>query len=145
MHGAETDTAETTGLRERARSPPLILTKLHPPPDREQMVARDRLIERLRIGAGARLTVVAAPAGSGKTTLLGMWRTLEADRRPVAWVTLDDGDNDPVVLWLHVLEALRRVRPGTAAPAAPDSVGASRIVEVVLPRLVNDLTARGDV
>src|SRR5690349_20722577 len=91
--------------------PRLLLTKLHPPPRREQTVVRDRLVQRLRPRMGVKLTVVAAPAGCGKTTLLGAWREAEASLRPVAWVTVDEGDNDPVVLWSHVLEALRRVCP----------------------------------
>ena len=77
----------------------------------EQTVARDRLVERLRPGPGSKLTLVAAPAGCGKTTLLGNWRELEEASRPVAWLSLDEGDNDPVVLWSYVLAALRGVCP----------------------------------
>jgi LuxR family transcriptional regulator, maltose regulon positive regulatory protein len=44
-----------------------------------------------------RLSLVACPAGFGKTTLLAAWREVEAVRRPVAWLTVDEGDNDPVV------------------------------------------------
>ena len=54
---------------------------------------------------------MAAPAGCGKTTLLGTWRELEQTARPVAWLSLDEGDNDPVVLWSYVLAALRGVCP----------------------------------
>jgi LuxR family maltose regulon positive regulatory protein len=125
-----------------ARSPALLMTKLHPPPSREQTVARERLVERLRPRDGVKLTVIAAPAGCGKTTLLGMWRDVEATVRPVAWVTLDEGDNDPVVLWSHVLEALRRVCPGVG-PSLPALVRAPSL-EVVLRELVNDLAEQGD-
>src|SRR5207247_8264775 len=104
-------TSASTLQRMPAGLPALLMTKLHPPPSREQTVARERLVERLRPGDGVKLTVIAAPAGCGKTTLLGMWRDVEATVRPVAWVTLDEGDNDPVVLWSHLLEALRRVCP----------------------------------
>ena len=48
------------------------------------------------VGA-ARLTLVACPAGFGKSTLLAAWRETELRTRPVAWVTLDEGDNDAVV------------------------------------------------
>jgi LuxR family maltose regulon positive regulatory protein len=125
-------------------APALLLTKLHPPPVREQTVGRERLIERLRPRAGVKLAVVAAPAGCGKTTLLAAWRDAEARNRPVAWVTLDQGDNDPVVLWSHVLEALRRVCPGVQAHA-PNLGGGTRVTEVVLPRLVNELTEQGEI
>ena len=129
-----------------AEKPPpgLLLTKLHPPPTRNQNVRRDRLLERLRPEEGVKLAVVAAPAGSGKTTLLATWREAEAERRPVGWVSLDEGDNDPVVLWSHVLEALRRVYPELETPRRPELVGASLIMDAVLPDLVNELTEHGD-
>ena len=136
--------AETTGLRTKRLAPPLLTTKLHPPPGRAQTVARDRLVERLHAGPGTKLTVVAAPAGYGKTTLLGAWREAEARRRPVAWVTLDDRDNDPVVLWSYALEALRRVCPELKVRLSPETVGPARNLELVLPQLVNELTALGD-
>jgi LuxR family maltose regulon positive regulatory protein len=133
-----------TTRREPVRSPLLLVTKLHPPVSREQTVARERLVRLLRPGPGVKLTVVAAPAGSGKTTLLGMWRDAESAARPVAWLTLDEGDNDPVVLWSHLLEALRRVNPeiGRSVPAPGN---ASRAVDVVVRELVNDLAEREDV
>jgi LuxR family maltose regulon positive regulatory protein len=134
-----------TQAREPAAAPLLLMTKLHPPPRREHTVDRDRLVERLRAPPGIKLTVVAAPAGCGKSTLLGTWRELEESARPVAWLTLDDGDNDPVVLWSYVLAALRRVRPGLGNGVSPGLVSVARIVDVVLPRLVNDLAEQGDV
>jgi LuxR family transcriptional regulator, maltose regulon positive regulatory protein len=137
--------SKPAGLRETFASPPLVVTKLHPPVAREQNVVRDRLMELLRPQPGVKLTVVAAPAGSGKTTLLGMWRDAEATVRPVAWVTLDEGDNDPVVLWMHVLEALRQVCPAVGDTTSPEQVGAARIAEVLLPQLVNHLSENGDV
>src|SRR5262249_28676003 len=123
----------------------LLMTKLHPPPARKQTVSRDRLLERLRTGPGTKLTLVAAPVGSGKTTLLGMWReSEEAAARPVAWLTLDEGDNDPVVLWSYVIAALRSACPALDMPLSPELVGPSRIVSVALPELVNALTAIGE-
>jgi ATP/maltotriose-dependent transcriptional regulator MalT len=131
--------------REQLSAPPVLLTKLHPPALRNQTVARGRLLERLRPDRGVRLIVVAAPAGSGKTTLLGTWRELEAERRSIAWVSLDDGDNDPVVFWSHVVEALRRACPTLETPRRPELVGAAHIMDDVLPDLVNRLTEEGDV
>ena len=125
-------------------TPGLLLTKLHPPPSRNQNVRRDRLLERLRPEDGVKLVVVAAPAGSGKSTLLATWREAEAARRPMGWVSIDEADNDPVVLWSHVLEALRRVCPDLEAPRPPELVGARRIVDSVLPDLVNGLSEQGD-
>jgi len=136
------------GDQERAGGPlksGLLLTKLYAPAPREQMVARDRLLERLRPRADAKLTLVAAPAGCGKTTLLAAWYEDEARRRPVAWVTVDDGDNDAVVFWCHILEALRRVRPELAVSPRPQVAGSAGIVSAVLPSLVNELVELGDV
>jgi LuxR family maltose regulon positive regulatory protein len=132
--------------RTAPQSRPLLMTKLHPPPPRDQTVPRDRLLERLHTGPGTKLTLVAAPAGSGKTTLLGMWREAEeAASRPVAWLTLDEGDNDPVVLWSYVIAALRGACPELDMPLSPELVGPSRIVNGALPELVNALTAVGEV
>jgi LuxR family transcriptional regulator, maltose regulon positive regulatory protein len=97
----------------RLDAPILLVTKLHPPSVPAQTVVRERLFDRLRDGRGLKLSLVACPAGFGKSTLLAAWREREARDRPVAWVTLDEGDNDPVVLWSHVIEALGRVCPGS--------------------------------
>ena len=125
--------------------PVLIATKLHPPAVRDQVVARERLAEPLRAGSGLGLSLVACPAGYGKTTLLAEWQEAEAARKPVAWLTLDEGDNDPVVLWSYVLEALRRACPAISLPVSPQMVGAASIVDMVLPRLVNQLDDLGEV
>ncbi len=138
------DMIQTTRPREPVRSPSLLLTKLHPPVLRDQTVVRERLVESLRRSAGVKLTVVAAPAGSGKTTLLGMWRDAEKAARPVAWLTVDEGDNDPVVLWLHIVEALRRVHSAIGR-SAPASVSAPRVRDAVVRRLVNELSQQDDV
>lgn len=124
---------------------PLLVTKLHPPARRDQTVTRNRLVERLRAEPGVKLTVVAAPAGSGKTTLLGAWREIESETHPVAWLTLDEGDNDPVVLWAYLLAALRSVIPTLELRSAPEVVGAAGITDSVLPELINELAAVGDV
>src|SRR5262245_1582958 len=111
-----------TDTPERARGPLLLMTKLHPPPRREHTIARARLVERLRAPPGVKLTVVAAPAGYGKSTLLGAWHELEERATPTAWLTLDEGDNDPVVLWSYVLATLRRACPGLGESVSPELV-----------------------
>jgi LuxR family maltose regulon positive regulatory protein len=106
----------------------LLVTKLHPPVVSAQTVARERLFERL--DERRRVTLVACPAGFGKSTLLAAWR--ERREPGAAWVTLDESDDDPAVLWAHVAAAL-----DIALPIAP-------LREVVLPRLVNELAQRED-
>src|SRR5271165_6086413 len=132
------------GMHDGAGRPVLITTKLRPTTLRDGMIARERLLERLRGGSDRRLTLVACPAGFGKTTLLAAWREIEASRKPVAWLTLDEGDDDPVVLWSYVIEALRRVCPALSLPASPQLAGAASIVPTVLPRLVNELDDLGE-
>jgi ATP/maltotriose-dependent transcriptional regulator MalT len=90
------------------------------------------------------LTALIAPAGSGKTTLLGTWLEIQAARRPVAWVSLDEGDNDAGVLWSHVLESLRRVCPALHVSREPETVDAARMIDAFLPDLVNGLTEQDD-
>ena len=125
--------------------PMLIATKMHPPAIRDQVVPRERLLDRLRAGSDLMLTLVICPAGFGKTTLLAAWYQAETARKPVAWLTLDEGDDDPVVLWSYVTEALRQVCPAVSRPAAPLTAGAASVTDVVLPRLVNELTDQGEV
>jgi LuxR family transcriptional regulator, maltose regulon positive regulatory protein len=124
--------------------PTLVETKLRPPSVREQSIPRERLLERLRSGSGRALTLVACPAGFGKSTLLAAWCASEAERKPVAWLTLDKGDNDPVVLWSHAIEAIRRANPDLARSASAPPVAAP-VVELVLPRLVNELADQGEI
>ncbi len=136
------DSAAGDGVRQGMDQPILVGTKLHPPPVRKLAIPRERLLERLRSGSDRRLTLVACPAGFGKTTLLAAWREAEAERKAVAWLTLDEGDDDPVVLWTHAIEALRRASPAAARPA---QAVVAPVADVVLPRLVNELDGQGEI
>jgi LuxR family maltose regulon positive regulatory protein len=137
-----TQEAEPTPGRQDA--PILLATKLHPPVVPTQIVPRERLFARLDEGRGRRLSLVACPAGFGKSTLLAAWREASAGERPMAWVTLDEGDNDVVVLWSHVLEALGQACPGLEAAPLQALVPVAPLAEVVLPRLVNELVQQGE-
>ena len=125
-----------------ARPPPLLATKLRPPAGREQTLLRVRLVKRLQAPAGTKLTALAAPAGYGKTTLLGAWREL-TPQQPIAWLTVDEGDNDPVVLWSYVTAALVEACPGLEVRAMPEHVDVATIVDAVLPEVINALAAFG--
>jgi LuxR family maltose regulon positive regulatory protein len=129
----------------RPESPPLLVTKLRPPPVQDQTVARDRLVAELRAGSDAKLTLLAAPAGYGKTTLLAMWRELEEATKPVAWLTVDDGDNEPALFWSYVVGALHRVCPRLGASLSPEMVGSPPLVDTLLPELVNALVGAGEI
>ena len=127
----------------RPPGPILLRTKLSPPPVRAGLVPRARLDGLLETGAKGRLCLVNAPAGSGKTTLLGQWWRADHGARRVAWLSLDDGDDDPVRFWSYVIEALRVVEPGFGegqltllqGPGAADV-----LTQVILPELLNELT-----
>jgi LuxR family maltose regulon positive regulatory protein len=117
-------------------------TKLTAPRVRDETVRRDRLLRRLDATSTRPLTLVACPAGFGKSSLLASWYDDEAARRPVAWLTLDKADNDPVVLWSYLLEALRRACPTMDESIFRAAVVAPMIVDVLLPRLVNALATQ---
>ena len=126
-------------------SPILVETKLFPPRPAGPALARERLLEMLRHGSGGhRLTLIAAPAGYGKTLLLSGWVETEKER-PVAWVSLDDRDDDPVVLWGHIIEALRRVSAGPCRELSPAAARSVPLVETGISRLVNALAGEAEI
>jgi LuxR family maltose regulon positive regulatory protein len=88
---------------------PLLSTKLYVPSPRPNLVPRARLIERLDEGLrlGRKLSLVSAPAGFGKTTLVSAWAA-NCDR-PVAWLSLDERDNDAARFLAYLAAALRSV------------------------------------
>lgn len=92
-------------------APPNPATKFRPPRRRTQ-VLRPRLIKRLRAEGRRRLTVIHAPTGYGKTTLAVQWAAeLARDGVKVAWLAVDDNDNNPVWFLTNLLEAIRRANP----------------------------------
>jgi len=91
----------------------LMAGKVHGQDPRSEWVPRQRLVRRLAAD-DAKLTVVHAPAGSGKTIAVAQWRAAEILHRAFAWVSLDPGDNDPVVLWSHIVSSLQRACPRLA-------------------------------
>ena len=113
-----------------------------PVPRPEQLVRRP-LLELLRNALGFKVSVMSAPTGYGKTTLLAHWRQVEKAEVSFAWVSLDEQDNDPIRLWRHIVEALRRVVPDEENFGSDVLVGMSavgqRFVGVTLPTLINEL------
>ncbi|MFS0722390.1 LuxR C-terminal-related transcriptional regulator [Paenibacillus sp. 1P07SE] len=86
---------------------PLLTTKLHIPPARSNAVARTDLFRRLDEGRLRKVTLISAPAGYGKTTLVSEW--IARGKRPTAWLSLDEADNDPIRFLLHLSEAIKRI------------------------------------
>lgn len=117
----------------------LLGTKLHMPVTRSNLVPRPRLSDRMTVGSLPRVVLVSAPAGFGKTTLLAQWLTpASVTGRRVAWVSLDDGDNDPARLLEHVVAALASVEDLPEAVRLMADGGAPP-AQAVLTSVVNDL------
>jgi LuxR family maltose regulon positive regulatory protein len=120
----------------------LVFTKLRPSQARPNLVARPRLTARLEREASRKLTLISAPAGFGKTTLLVEWlKEREDGDQSVAWVSLDEGDNDPVRFLSYLVAALRRTLGegfGEGVLAVLRSPGPPHM-EAVLGAFVNEL------
>ena len=91
----------------RAHDLDVVESKLRPPGARPGEVSRTALVNRLRVERAAPVVLLVAPAGYGKTTVLAQWAA--RDERPFAWLSLDERDNDPLVLLRHLAATLGRV------------------------------------
>ena len=122
---------------------PVLATKLSIPPLRPKVVLRHRLIERLNEGLYRKLILISAPAGFGKTTLVSEW--VLGCKRPAAWLSLDEGDNDPTRFLTYLVAALQTI-------AATIGEGVSGVLqspqppppEAILTALLNDITTIPD-
>src|SRR5438128_11302347 len=85
----------------------LLTTKFFIPSPSHTLILRPRLTAQLSASLQHKLTLASAPAGFGKTTLLSAWlQSLPPGNPHVAWVSLDEGDNDPLRFWEYTLTAL---------------------------------------
>ncbi|BAH50914.1 serine/threonine-protein kinase [Rhodococcus opacus] len=100
------------GTPRRRRAPPTPATKFRPPTAPKSLVRRARLLETLRAARRRRLVLIHAPAGYGKSTLAAQWRdVLLAGGTAVAWLSVDNDDNNLVWFLAHLIEAIRRAEP----------------------------------
>ncbi len=133
---------------------PLLATKFYCPLPSPNLVPRTRLLTLLNNGLFhgdgflRKLTLVSAPAGYGKTTLISAWLAgTDTSQFPphdskVAWLSLDEGDNDPTLFLAYLITSLKHVE---------DSIGETSLsilqspqpppVQVLLTTLINELTA----
>jgi LuxR family maltose regulon positive regulatory protein len=122
-------------------SAPIMTTKLYIPPLRPKIVPRPRLIERLNEGlsSGRKLTLISAPAGFGKTTLVSEW--IASCGLPVAWLSLDEGDNDPARFISYLVKALQTIQAeiGEGLLAVLRSPQPLQI-ETILTTLLNEIS-----
>jgi len=120
---------------------PILATKLYIPQPPPKVVSRPRLIERLNEGlsSGRKLTLISASAGFGKTTLISEW--VAGCGRTVTWLSLDEGDNDPVRFLSYLVAALQPIKAGIGdgslsvlqSPQPPQ-------IEAILATLLNEIT-----
>jgi LuxR family maltose regulon positive regulatory protein len=135
---------------------PILATKLYIPPPRPSVVLRLRLVERLNEGLQRKLILISAPAGFGKTTLVSSWiadlqtraasqeKIANRDSRiqnPVAWLSLDEGDNDLTRFLVYLVAALQTIAPmvGAGVLAALQSPQPPP-TELLLTTLLNEIT-----
>jgi LuxR family maltose regulon positive regulatory protein len=138
---------------------PVLATKLYIPPPRAKIVLRPRLIEQLNEGlsSGRKLTIISAAAGFGKTTLVSEW--IASCGRPAAWLSLDEGDNDPARFLIYLVTALqtlglRSPRRGSKVEGIAANIGAGMLgalqssqpppIESILTTLINEITTIPD-
>jgi LuxR family maltose regulon positive regulatory protein len=114
----------------------LLESKFHPPAARPGIVTRTALVDRLAAVQAPVITVVAPP-GYGKTTLLAQWAERVGPR--VAWVSCDNGDNDPVVLLSALAVALDRIEP--VDPTIFWALASTGAEITVVPRFVSAIAA----
>ena len=119
----------------------LLMTKLQIPVASRKLVSRPRLLARLADGLTRPLTLISAPTGFGKTTLLAEWHnTSDSDGYSLAWLSLDDDDNDLVRFLTYVIAALASLKHGVGdaalillqAPHPPP-------LKTIVTALINDL------
>jgi LuxR family maltose regulon positive regulatory protein len=122
---------------------PILATKLYIPRPRPKVVSRPRLLEWLNEGVHGKLTLISAPAGFGKTTLVSEW--VGGSEQPTAWLSLDEGENDPARFLTYLVAALQTLTPGIGegvlsalrSPQPPP-------LEALLVALLNDLSSIQD-
>ena len=123
----------------------LLLTKLYVPPPRPNRVLRPRLNERLNNGlsSGSKLTLISAPAGFGKTTLVSEW--VAGCGRPVAWLSLDEGDYAPTSFLAYFVAALQTIDENIGAEALRLLQSTQPPpIESILTALLNEITTVPD-
>lgn len=122
----------------------ILSTKLYMPAVRRTLVARPRLVEKIDRVFAHKLLLISAPLGFGKTTALSAWIDAGAEgaRRKVAWVSLDEADNDPVRFWTVCIAALQTLEPVVGAGALAVLKSPRPVpIESVLTLLVNEMDA----
>lgn len=132
------ETKQPLSLEPMPAGSPLLHTKLRIPGATPTLLSRPRLTNQLHPRSNGYLTLLSAPAGFGKTTLVTEW--VRQQDGAVAWLTLDEQDNDPILFWRYVIAALQMVdnQLGRRTEAALSAI--NRIpLETAVALLINDI------
>ena len=121
----------------------ILATKLYIPISRTKPIFRQRLHDKLQTGMSGRLTLVTAPAGSGKSTLVSEW--IQQQTHPVAWLSLDEADSDPVRFLLHLIAALQTIDENIGHEIREYlNARTTPALETLFESLINDLLNSSD-
>ncbi len=122
MATAVASRAVTRTKQQRVPAADLVLpSKITPPVLPDWRVARPRIETRIAEGARAGFALITGPPGAGKTTAIASWAATDPGPSPIAWVRLDEYDNQPTAFWSCLVAALRRA--GVAVPGVPAARG----------------------
>jgi LuxR family maltose regulon positive regulatory protein len=116
---------------------PLVEAKLNPPAPHPGIVHRARLGRLLAADAAPPIVSIVAPPGYGKSVLLSEWAA--ADRRPVAWLTVDENDNDPAVFLAYLAAAFDRIEPIDGSIQTAITAPRERVLATAVPRLASEM------
>lgn len=116
----------------------IIKTKISVPFSRTPLVHKQKLLGKLDKSKDLKLTILSAPPGAGKTTLLGEWA--RKSKVPVAYISLDKGDNDPARFCAYLATSMEHVNPkGKEAVLGMLNFLYTPPIEAVLTTLMNEL------
>ncbi|MBE0669219.1 MAG: AAA family ATPase, partial [Anaerolineales bacterium] len=121
----------------------ILATKLYVPTPQPKIVLRPRLIEQMNEGLHHKLTLISAPAGFGKTTLISEW--VDSCHKPVAWLSIDEGDNNPTYFLTYLITTLQTIVPNIGAEALRVVQSAQLPpIESILTILLNEIATIPD-
>src|SRR3954451_5805599 len=112
----------------------LLESKLRPPRTNGRGIRRTAMIEQLNRAGDVPIVLLCAGPGYGKTTGLAQWAQSRGER-PFAWVSVDQHDNDPVVLLTYLAVAVDRVAPIDQAVFEALASPGTSVEATVVPRL----------
>ncbi len=118
---------------------PILATKLHIPQPRPNGVARPQLIKRLEDAQHCGLSLISAPAGFGKSSLLSAWHA--TTQHSLAWLALDERDNDPSRFFSYVIHAVQTILPAVGAGSLSLIQTQPQAIEQALTSLINELSS----